>query len=248
MGYDVVVEDGRFLSRDGRHAMLIVQTTVPMTDATRSKELVRVLDEKIRQLPSFVSADVIAGHLHTVSNEQVIKRDIAVASVVASIGFLFLFLFVFRDARAFFVILFPLLAVVWAIIIQGLVAGHAFVPGHRLRHGDRRRIRLRFDRLYRDQAGHRSLPDGKARQAGVHRRDHDHLQLRRARFLPDPRLPAAGRVLRRLPGHLPAVFALCAAPDLVVETVRAGSRSYHRRPPEEVTLAGQDRRWRSGRS
>ena len=123
MGYDVVVEDGHFLSRDGRHAMLIVQTTVPMTDATRSKELVRVLEEKIKQLPDYVSADVVGGHLHTVSNEQVIKRDIAVASVVASIGFLFLFLFVFRDARAFFVILFPLLAVVWAIIILALLQG-----------------------------------------------------------------------------------------------------------------------------
>ena len=123
MGYDVVVEDGHFLSRDGRHAMLIVQTTVPMMDATRSKELVRVLEEKIKQLPDYVSADVIGGHLHTVSNEQVIKRDIAVATVVASIGFLLLFLFVFRDARAFFVILFPLLAVVWAIIIVALIEG-----------------------------------------------------------------------------------------------------------------------------
>ncbi len=123
MGYDVVVEDGRFLSRDGRHAMLIVQTTVPMTDAPRSRELIRVLEEKIRQLPDFVSADIIGGHLHTVSNEQVIKRDIAVATIIASIGFLILFLFVFRDARAFFVILFPLLAVVWAIIVQALLQG-----------------------------------------------------------------------------------------------------------------------------
>jgi predicted RND superfamily exporter protein len=123
MGYDVVVEDGHFLSRDHAHAMLIVQTTVPMTDATRSKELVRVLEEKIRQLPDYVSADVIGGQLHTVSNEQMIKRDIAVATVVASIGFLLLFLFVFRDVRAFFVILFPLLAVVWAIIVVALIEG-----------------------------------------------------------------------------------------------------------------------------
>ena len=43
MGYDVVVEDGHFLSRDGRHAMLIVQTTVPMMDGGRSKELVEAL-------------------------------------------------------------------------------------------------------------------------------------------------------------------------------------------------------------
>jgi predicted RND superfamily exporter protein len=123
MGYDVVVEDGHFLSRDGWHAMVIVQTTVPMMDATRSKELVRVLEEKIKQLPDYVSADVIGGHLHTVSNEQVIIRDIAVATVVASIGFLLLFLFVFRDTRAFFVILFPLLAVVWAIVILALIQG-----------------------------------------------------------------------------------------------------------------------------
>jgi predicted RND superfamily exporter protein len=123
MGYDVVVEDGRFLSRDGRHSMVIVQTSVPMTDATRSKALLRELDAKIRLLPGYISADVIAGHRHTVSNEQVIKRDIAVASLVASVGFIFLFLFVFRDARAFFVILFPLLAVVWAILIQAILQG-----------------------------------------------------------------------------------------------------------------------------
>ena len=123
MGYDVVVEDGHFLSRDGRHAMLIVQTTVPMMDATRSKELVRVLSEKIKTLPNFVSADLVGGHFHTVSNEQAIIRDIAMATVVASIGFLLLFLFVFRDVRAFFVILFPLLAVVWAIVVQAIFQG-----------------------------------------------------------------------------------------------------------------------------
>ena len=123
MGYDVIVEDGRFLSRDRKHAMVIVQTSVSMTDATRSGELVRVLDEKVRMLPDYVSADIIGGHLHTVSNEQVIKRDIAVASVIASIGFIVLFLFVFRDARAFFVIFFPLLAVVWAIIVVALIEG-----------------------------------------------------------------------------------------------------------------------------
>ncbi len=123
MGYDVVVEDGHFLSRDGRHAMLIVQTTVPMMDATRSKELVRVLEEKLQRLPEYISADTVGGHFHTVSNEQAIIRDIAVATLVASIGFLLLFLFVFRDLRAFLVILFPLLAVVWAIVIQALLQG-----------------------------------------------------------------------------------------------------------------------------
>jgi predicted exporter len=123
MGYDVAIEDGHFLSRDGRHAMLIVQTPVPMMDGPRSKELVAALEGRLKELPGFLRADVISGHLHTVSNERVIKRDITVATIVAAAGFLLLFLFVFRDARAGFVILFPLIAVVWSMIIAAGIEG-----------------------------------------------------------------------------------------------------------------------------
>ena len=123
MGYDVAIEDGHFISRDGRHAMLIIQTTVPMMDSQRSKELIAALQEQLKHLPGSISADVICGHLHTVSNEQVIKRDIMVASVIASIAFLILFTIVFRDARALFVFIIPLIAVVWAIIISTAVEG-----------------------------------------------------------------------------------------------------------------------------
>lgn len=123
MGYDVAIEDGHFISRDGRHAMLIIQTTVPMMDSQRSKELIAALQEQLKRLPGSISADVICGHLHTVSNEQVIKRDIMVASVIASIAFLILFTIVFRDARAIFVFIIPLIAVVWAIIITTAVEG-----------------------------------------------------------------------------------------------------------------------------
>ncbi len=123
MGYDVRVEDGHFLSRDGRHAMLIVQTSVPMTDSHRSKELVGALRDKIRLLPDYIAADIVGSHLHTVSNEKVITGDIMIASAIASIGFMVLFLVVFRDWRAFFVYIIPLVAVVWAIIICWLWIG-----------------------------------------------------------------------------------------------------------------------------
>jgi uncharacterized protein len=123
MGYDVAIEDGHFISHDGRHAMLIIQTTIPMMDSARSKELIAELQEQLRHLPGSVSADIICGHLHTVSNEQVIKRDIMVASVIASIAFLILFTIVFRDARALFVFIIPLISVVWAIIISTVVEG-----------------------------------------------------------------------------------------------------------------------------
>ena len=123
MGYDVAIEDGHFISRDGRHAMLIIQTPVPMMDGLRSKELIATLQERLKGLPEFVSADIICGHLHTVSNEQVIKRDIKVASIIASISFLVLFLLVFRDARVLFVFIIPLIAVVWAIIMASVIEG-----------------------------------------------------------------------------------------------------------------------------
>lgn len=123
MGYDVLVEDGHFVSRDGRHALLIAQTSVPMTDSQRSKELIRVLDAELNRLPVFISADVIAGHLHTVSNERVIGRDIKIASTIASIAFMVLFLVVFRDPRVFFVYIIPLIAVVWSIILASAIEG-----------------------------------------------------------------------------------------------------------------------------
>jgi predicted exporter len=123
MSYDVAVDEGHFLSRDGRHAMLIIQTPVPMMDAQRSKELVSTLAEKLKALPSYVAADIVGGHLHTVSNERVIKRDIAVASIISTIAFLILFLGVFRDHRVVLVFLIPIVAVAWAVFIAARLEG-----------------------------------------------------------------------------------------------------------------------------
>lgn len=123
MSFDVAVEDGHFISRDGRHAMLIIQTPVPMMDAQRSKELVNTLQEKLKGLPEYVAADIVSGHLHTVSNERVIKRDIAVASTIATIAFLLLFFLVFRDHRVGFVFIIPIIAVAWAVFIAARLEG-----------------------------------------------------------------------------------------------------------------------------
>ena len=123
MGYDVAVEDGHFISRDGRHAMIIIQSSVAMMDSPRSKELVATLQTHIKALPGYVTADIISGHLHTVSNETVIKRDISIVSTIASVTFLLLFLFVFRDPRVLFVFIIPFIAIVWAIIVASAVEG-----------------------------------------------------------------------------------------------------------------------------
>jgi predicted exporter len=123
LNYDVSIEDGHFVSRDGRHAMLVIQTDVPMMDAQRCKELVSTLEARIKALPPYVSADIVGGHLHTVSNEKVIKRDITVASFIASAAFLILFLVIFRDPKVIFVFIIPFIAVVWAIAAATAIEG-----------------------------------------------------------------------------------------------------------------------------
>ena len=123
MGYDVSIEDGHFVSRDGRHALLIIQTPVAMTDSPGCKKIVTALQEQTGRLPEYISADVIGGHLHTFSNEKVIKRDILVASTLVSVAFLLLFITVFRDMRVILIFIAPLVAVILSIGLSYLILG-----------------------------------------------------------------------------------------------------------------------------
>jgi len=115
MGYDVSIEDGHFVSRDGRHAMIIIETPVKMTQGKESAALVAALQEQIRTLPRFISADIISGHVHAVSNEKVVKRDILFASTLVTVSFLILFLLLFPDPRIAFVFLIPVIGVALSI-------------------------------------------------------------------------------------------------------------------------------------
>jgi predicted exporter len=124
MGYDVSMEDGHFISRDGRHTMVIIQTPVQTTDSSGSGELLTALREKINELPDFISADIIGAHFHTLSNEKVIKRDIRLAVAIATAGFLLLFLIVFRDLRAIYIFLVPSAAVLVSISLSSLFMGN----------------------------------------------------------------------------------------------------------------------------
>jgi predicted exporter len=121
LGYEVEIENGHFVSRDGAHALLIVQTPITVTDASGARELVAYLRERLRKLPDSVSADIIGGHLHTISNEDVIKRDIWLALSIASAAFLLLFLFLFRDIRALLLFLIPLASVLVSINVSNMV-------------------------------------------------------------------------------------------------------------------------------
>ena len=110
-GYDVTINNGHFLSKDGRASMIIIKTSVLLTEGFGSRKIVNYLQEKLRHIPDYIQADIIAGHMHTVKNEEIIKKDIWFTSIIAGLGFLLLFLFIFRDWRAIIIFLMPLGAV-----------------------------------------------------------------------------------------------------------------------------------------
>ncbi len=120
-GYEVTVENGYFISKDRKHAMLILDTPINLTDGFGSRKLISYLNDRLNILPDFISADIIAGHLHTVSNEDVIKRDIRLTLMIASAAFLLLFILVFRDLGAIIIFLIPLASVIVSINISNLI-------------------------------------------------------------------------------------------------------------------------------
>ncbi len=122
-GYDLRVEDGHILSRDGNYAMVVIETNVDFTDSGKSKDLLALLNEQCAQLPDWAEVDIVCGHQHTVSNERVIKRDIRVTLTIVTIAFIALFVFYFRDPRAGAVFAIPMVAVVGALSLCAVVMG-----------------------------------------------------------------------------------------------------------------------------
>jgi predicted exporter len=123
LGQGIIVESGHFLSLDKRHALIIIDTKIPLTDGFGSRKLIDFLTEKIKLLPEFVQADIIAGHMHSLSNEDVIKKDIQRTVVIAMIAFLSVFLLTFKDLRALIFLIIPVGAVIIALNISSLILG-----------------------------------------------------------------------------------------------------------------------------
>lgn len=121
--YDVRLDRDHLLDKDGRRALVVLETTVSVTDSTRGQQLMAYIDRLIGQVPSYVRVDVIAGHLHSISNERVIKRDILVTVSVATVAFLLVFWLLFKDVRALLLFVIPGISVVIAIHICAWVTG-----------------------------------------------------------------------------------------------------------------------------
>jgi predicted exporter len=122
-GYQIKVDQGYLLSRDGNHALIILESSVPVTAGAESKQLLKSLSHVLRKHASVFSTLVVSGHRHAVSNETIIRRDVKRACVIAGLGFFLLFFLGWRDARAGIIFVIPFFAVLLAINMTSLILG-----------------------------------------------------------------------------------------------------------------------------
>ena len=106
----------------GTAAMMVIHTTVSAADTIHSRELMDMIDHELSDLPSGVSHDIIAAHLRSLHNENLIRSDLQLISVVSLIGFALLFFLFYRaDLRSLRILLMPLLAAVMGIALVTLL-------------------------------------------------------------------------------------------------------------------------------
>jgi len=120
-GYRAEIRQGQFVHPDGRQLILVLETQFPITNTTESRRLVEHLQSLCSQVPPGIQVTPICGHLHTARNDQALRRDIQWTTCVAAIGFVVVFLGVYRDWRAGAVFLIPIVSIGISIGLSALV-------------------------------------------------------------------------------------------------------------------------------
>ena len=116
-GFKFILHDNGLWSEDGRHFLMLIYTDVPVTDASKGAQYLAMLRKGLEEvLPkSGYSYNIMSGHKHSIENKRLLQRDITVTLTVAAIGFFLLFALFFKDWRAIFVFLIPIVGMFSAV-------------------------------------------------------------------------------------------------------------------------------------
>ena len=97
-----------FVSADGKSALLVVDSTVSMTDSAGSRELLdKIQRASAASLPAGMTATLVSGHRYTLVNADTIKRDLFLVLTLNAIAVLAIYLVFLRSLSAIFVFLVP---------------------------------------------------------------------------------------------------------------------------------------------
>lgn len=97
-----------FVSADGRHRLLIAETTIAIGDVNGSRQLIEALNQQLAvHVPASIRVTAISGHYYTLANAETIQRDLRVVLGVATVAILLIFVWMLRSVRALWVFFLP---------------------------------------------------------------------------------------------------------------------------------------------
>ena len=121
----LTVQDGYFVSEDGRHCLLWGESVKPLTGSESATLIKAELDRLLAgTLPAGVKARVIGPLPHTLANANTIRHDLSRLLPVALVALVLVLLLVLRDWRGLVVVAIPFLAAPPAIAILALFYPH----------------------------------------------------------------------------------------------------------------------------
>ena len=110
-----------FASRDKHRAMLVFDADIRIGDASAVRKLLKQVRLAAEPLPPGMQIRIISGIMHTLGNEEVLKRDAAISGTVSLLLFLLIFAICYRgDWRALWIPAIPLYASLLALGIMTL--------------------------------------------------------------------------------------------------------------------------------
>ena len=102
------LENGHFISPDGKNALIIAETPFAITDAERGEQMLIHFQGLLASVvPDTISVSMISGHRYTLANINAIKKDIVIILICSVLGVFILFLLFFRSLGGIFVFLTP---------------------------------------------------------------------------------------------------------------------------------------------
>ena len=103
------LENGHFISRDGKNALIIAETPYEITDVEHGREMLTHFQDLLANaVPDNITVSMISGHRYTLANIDAIKKDIVIILICSSLGIFILFLLFFRSFGGIFVFLTPI--------------------------------------------------------------------------------------------------------------------------------------------
>ena len=117
MGFNVELHNNHFIDKTGQYTLVIAKTIVPITDADGSQTLLDQVNQAVVKAEN-LNIEYVCGHKHTLSNQNTIKKDIFVTTIIVTLAFIALMLFIFKTIDALTIFILPFFSIIIAVFIS----------------------------------------------------------------------------------------------------------------------------------